>query len=93
MAYSHDPALAQAESAARAAHLGLWSQPAPIPPWDWRRGRGVPVTTEVIGNRNSHVFHAAHCRAVAMMKAENKIAFKTAAEAEEKGYRRGKDCD
>ena len=30
-------AYAQAEKAARAARRGLWSDPQPIPPWDWRR--------------------------------------------------------
>lgn len=28
-----------AEQAARAARLGLWSEPMPIPPWEWRRAR------------------------------------------------------
>ena len=28
---------ADAEKAARAAHRGLWSDPEPIPPWEWRR--------------------------------------------------------
>ncbi len=92
LAYSHDLTLAQAEAAARAVHRGLWSQPHPIPPWDWRHGKGIPVTAEVIGNRNSHVYHAPHRRAVAVMKPENRVEFKTAPEAEEKGYRRGGDC-
>lgn len=91
-AYSHDATLAQAEAAARAANLGLWSQPNPIPPWDWRHGRGGPVTAVVIGNRNSHVYHSPHCRAVVVMKPENRVEFKTAAEAEEKEYRRAWDC-
>ena len=25
------------ENEARAAHRGLWQDPAPVPPWDWRR--------------------------------------------------------
>ncbi len=29
--------LQAAEEAARAKKLGLWAQPDPIPPWDWRR--------------------------------------------------------
>ena len=33
-----DKALQQAESRARADHLGLWRDPAPLPPWQWRRG-------------------------------------------------------
>lgn len=27
------------EAIARAAHLGLWAAPDPIPPWEWRRQR------------------------------------------------------
>lgn len=39
--YTHDPAILSAENSARSAHLGLWSESAPIPPWRFRRdGRG-----------------------------------------------------
>jgi micrococcal nuclease len=31
-----DPALAAAERAARAARIGLWADPNPVPPWRWR---------------------------------------------------------
>lgn len=44
--YSADPVLAEAEGTARAAGRGLWSDPHPIPPWDWRRGVREPVTDE-----------------------------------------------
>jgi endonuclease YncB( thermonuclease family) len=27
------------ESEARSAHRGLWSEPSPVAPWEWRRGR------------------------------------------------------
>jgi endonuclease YncB( thermonuclease family) len=32
-----DPALAAAERSARAARIGLWADPNPVPPWRWRR--------------------------------------------------------
>lgn len=32
----------QAEDLARRAKRGLWSDPNPIPPWDWRKGRRSP---------------------------------------------------
>jgi micrococcal nuclease len=38
-AYSKDPALAVLEEAARKAKRGLWAGPAPIAPWDFRKGR------------------------------------------------------
>jgi micrococcal nuclease len=33
----NDRALADAERHARAAKVGIWSQPDPVPPWRWRR--------------------------------------------------------
>ena len=44
--YSRDPKLAEAEIAAKAAKLGLWSRPAPTPPWEFRQSaplRRTPV--------------------------------------------------
>ena len=35
----NNPELAVSEENARKQGLGLWSEPRPIPPWDWRRGR------------------------------------------------------
>lgn len=29
----------RAEGTARSRHLGLWSEPNPVPPWDWRKAR------------------------------------------------------
>jgi endonuclease YncB( thermonuclease family) len=34
--YSKDPAFHALEAGARADKSGLWSDPAPVPPWDWR---------------------------------------------------------
>lgn len=35
--YLTDPAIASEQEAARAAGVGLWRDPDPMPPWDWRR--------------------------------------------------------
>jgi len=35
--YSRDPELAKLEFKARSARIGLWSEPDPIPPWEYRR--------------------------------------------------------
>lgn len=40
-----DKDLAALEAEARAAKRGLWSQPGAVPPWGWRSGKGVAVTT------------------------------------------------
>ena len=37
--YSKDEALLALEAQAKAWGLGLWADPHPIPPWDWRAGR------------------------------------------------------
>lgn len=37
--YSSNPDLAKAEASARAHHAGLWKQPSPTPPWDYRSNR------------------------------------------------------
>jgi endonuclease YncB( thermonuclease family) len=34
--YSDDERVAAAEAAARAGRRGLWRDPAPVPPWEWR---------------------------------------------------------
>jgi micrococcal nuclease len=34
--YQTDPAFPQFERQARAAHVGLWADRAPVPPWDYR---------------------------------------------------------
>jgi endonuclease YncB( thermonuclease family) len=36
--YAHDQAYYAAEKTARQAKMGLWSQPNPIPPWEFRHG-------------------------------------------------------
>ena len=43
--YSSDPTLAQLEQQARASGSGLWSEPAPIAPWNYRlvaKHHGIP---------------------------------------------------
>jgi endonuclease YncB( thermonuclease family) len=34
--YSKDAALLAAQNEARGARRGLWIDPAPVPPWEWR---------------------------------------------------------
>lgn len=60
------------EREARAARRGLWADASPLPPWDYRGGRRAaaaaapaesPLETgsQVRGNRNSRIYHLAHC--------------------------------
>jgi micrococcal nuclease len=43
--YSKDPVQAKAEVEARRAKVGLWSMPGAVPPWEWRKGRGMQGET------------------------------------------------
>ena len=85
-----DRRLARLEAEAKAARRGLWTQPNPLPPWTWRKGDATQV--EVVGNRNSWVYHRPHCSSVGRMKETIRMPFKTAGEAEAAGYRRAGDC-
>jgi micrococcal nuclease len=40
--YSQDPGLAALEQRARDSRSGLWADPNPIPPWQWRREQRAP---------------------------------------------------
>ena len=35
--YSRDPEMAKLEFQARSAKRGLWAEPNPVPPWEWRK--------------------------------------------------------
>ena len=35
--YSDDEELARLEDEVRKAKRGLWSEPEPVPPWEWRK--------------------------------------------------------
>jgi len=37
--YSKDATLLKMEAEAKAAELGLWRDPDPVPPWEWRKER------------------------------------------------------
>ena len=37
--YNNDQSMVAAESSARAARRGLWIDPAPVAPWDYRRSK------------------------------------------------------
>jgi micrococcal nuclease len=87
-----DRELAVLEAGAKAARRGLWSVPGAVPPWDWRKDVGVPVTTRVIGNRNSRVYHRPNRASVGRMTDKNRVTFGSIAKAEKAGYRKAGDC-
>jgi micrococcal nuclease len=77
--------LTQIEDQARQERRGLRSQPAPLPPWDWRKGQGRATAAGVIGNRRSHVYDQANCPAPVRMREANRVLFAMAADAEAAG--------
>lgn len=74
--YSNDASLGELEEGARIARKGLWRDPSPKPPWEWRAetkigGSSLEVsksaattTTAVLyhGNSRSNVFHQPVCK-------------------------------
>jgi endonuclease YncB( thermonuclease family) len=100
---SRDDAAAyeQAEGAAKADKRGLWADPSPVAPWEFRRGKRMetvvitaPAATsgEVIGNKNSRIYHRPNCPDYRKVAERNRVIFGTPAEAEKAGYRVAGNC-
>ena len=89
-----DVALRDAEAEARKAKIGLWSQPSPVAPWDWRSGSGLPpaLAGKFIASRRSNVFHSPGCRAIPRIAEKNRLAFDSAEAARKAGLTHAKDC-
>ena len=70
--YSKDRALAQAEREAKEAKRGLWAQPNPIPPWEFRKGVAAPgkatAKTIVFVTDKGKKYHLDGCRFLAKSK-------------------------
>ena len=89
------------ETRARQEKRGLWIDPSPTPPWDFRRGKtaktqGVkPAATAIgpiIGNRSSKIYHLPNCPDYSKVSERNRVPFKTEAEAQAAGYRKARNC-
>jgi endonuclease YncB( thermonuclease family)/methylphosphotriester-DNA--protein-cysteine methyltransferase len=89
---------AAAEQEARAARRGLWQDPNPTPPGEWRadaktdRWGAAPPEGTIIGNKNSKSYHRPDCPGYRNMAEANRVFFKTVAEAEAAGYKRAGNC-
>jgi endonuclease YncB( thermonuclease family) len=93
----------QAEANAKSAKRGLWVDPNPMPPWEFRHGKagGSPganpnapgtASEPIIGNRNSKVYHLPNCPDYNKVSERNRVPFKSAGEAEAAGYRKARNC-
>lgn len=89
---------AAAEQEARAARRGLWQDPNPTPPGEWRadaktdRWGAAPPEGTIIGNKNSKNYHRPDCPGYRNMAEANRVFFKTVEEAEAAGYKRAGNC-
>jgi endonuclease YncB( thermonuclease family)/methylphosphotriester-DNA--protein-cysteine methyltransferase len=89
---------AKAEQEARVAKRGLWEEPNPTPPGEYRqkvkldRWGPPPPEGTVIGNKNSKKYHRPDCPGYRDMAERNRDFFKTVAEAEAAGYKRAGNC-
>jgi endonuclease YncB( thermonuclease family)/methylphosphotriester-DNA--protein-cysteine methyltransferase len=89
---------AKAEVDARAARLGLWQDPNPTPPGDYRvevkvaRWGPPPPEGTVIGNKQSKKYHRPDCPGYRDMAEKNRVFFKSVEEAEGAGYKRAGNC-
>lgn len=104
--YNKDKSLYALQDQARAARKGLWQEPSPIQPWNWRKGQrpaGNATTTQqpanasasqtvIRGNRNSMVYHLSHCASYNAMNPANIQPFKTEKEAQQAGFRKAGNC-
>jgi endonuclease YncB( thermonuclease family)/methylphosphotriester-DNA--protein-cysteine methyltransferase len=89
---------AEAERQARAAKLGLWQDPNPTPPGEWRqtvkleRAGPPPPEGSMVGNKNSKVYHRPDCPGYREVSEKNRVVFQSVLEAENAGYRAAKNC-
>jgi endonuclease YncB( thermonuclease family) len=97
---------AAAECTAMKAKVGLWSDPHPIQPQDFRHGTNSPLlfdgdgcrtTSEpssgpVVGNSRSHIFEWPACPYYSAISIENRVSFPSPQAAESEGYRPAHNC-
>lgn len=94
-----DPALLALEAQARRAGRGLWSEPNPLPPWEFRQASrhglapaAPPLSGGVRGNRNSMIYHLPHCESFDAISPRNRVVFPSEEAALAAGYRRARNC-
>ena len=96
--YSSDPLLASAEREARVARRGLWVQPTPLAPWEFRRPSGTQGIAGLAprasgpyhGNLRSRVFHGPGCQHYDCPNC--RAEFESPADATTAGYRPHAAC-
>jgi endonuclease YncB( thermonuclease family) len=99
-------AYASAECTAMKAKLGLWSDPHPVQPQDFRhythspllfdangcRTSSEPTSGPVVGNARTHIFEWAACPYYSAISPDNQVPFPSPQAAEAAGYRPAHNC-
>jgi endonuclease YncB( thermonuclease family) len=96
------------EQAARQAKKGIWVDPAPVPPWEYRKTQRSPKNsspsasslrnsvdlnyTSILGNRDSHLYHRPDCPSYDDIAPDNRVAFASESAAAAAGYRKAGNC-
>jgi endonuclease YncB( thermonuclease family) len=97
---------AASECAAMKAKIGLWSDPHPIEPQDFRhatnspllfdaigcRKSSEPTSGAVLGNSRSHIFEWPGCPYYSSISPDNQVPFPSPQAAEAAGYRPAHNC-
>jgi endonuclease YncB( thermonuclease family) len=97
---------AAAECAAMKAKIGLWSDPHPIQPQDWRhathspmlldangcRTTSKPTSGPVVGDAQSHVFEWPGCPYYGAISPGRRVPFPNPQAAEAAGFRPARNC-
>ena len=75
--FSKDATIAAAQTKAKASKIGIWSQPNPVPPWDFRKGKGTAnrgppekgtSTTKVFTTKSGKKYHRDGCNSLSKSK-------------------------
>ena len=61
--YAHDPSLTALQDQARTQSLGLWADPAPVLPWEYRHGSRSTTSTRASCGHKFKCSQMASCRA------------------------------
>jgi endonuclease YncB( thermonuclease family) len=94
----------EAEVLAKSGRLGLWQDPKPVPPWDYRHPdrvmtplqpssqSGLSSSSVIIGNRRSGAYHRPDCPSYQSVSLNNRILFASEKDARLAGYHLAKSC-
>jgi endonuclease YncB( thermonuclease family) len=99
-------AYAAAECVAMREKIGLWSDPHPVQPQDFRHGTSSPLLFDangcrksseptsgpVLGNSRSHIFEWSACPYYSSISPDNQVPFPSPQAAESAGYRPAHNC-